>query len=285
MGSGKLEGKVALVTGASRGIGAGIAEHFVREGARVAIVARTHHEGEHRRAAGSVDTTLAALRALGGDAVGIVANAGEFAECERAVAQAREALGPIDVLVNNAAQTSFAPVAEFDPERWLRTFSVNLHAAFYMSRLVLPEMIERGSGWIVNISSSSARGPGRGPYEPGAKTGSVLYGVTKAALERFTQGLAAEVFEAGVCVTALSPSAMVPTEGTRIHAARLASDHPTEPMEMMERAAVLLASADPKTVTGRVCYSQQILAEHGWLPETEASGVGIDTPGSPFSQI
>lgn len=284
MGSGKLDGKVALVTGASRGIGAGIAKHFAREGARVAIVARTRHEGDHRRMEGSVDTTLAALQALGGDAVGIVANVGDFEECERAVAEVREALGPIDVLVNNAAQTSFAPIAEFKPERWLRTFSVNLHAAFYLSRLTLPEMIERGSGWIVNISSSSARGPGRGPYEPGAKTESVLYGVTKAALERFTQGLAAEVFEAGVCVTALSPSAMVPTEGTRIHAARLASDYPTESMEMMERAAVLLASADPKAVAGRVCYSQQILVEHGWLPKTQASGVGVDTPGSPYSQ-
>ena len=285
MGSGKLHGKVALVTGASRGIGAGIAKNFAREGARVAIVARTHHEGDHRRLEGSVDTTLAALQAFGGDAVGIAADAGDFAECERAVAEAREALGPIDVLVNNAAQTSFAPIAEFRPDRWLRTFSVNLHAAFYFSRLVLPEMIERASGWIVNISSSSARGPGRGPYEPGPKTESVLYGVTKAALERFTQGLAAEVFEAGVCVTALSPSAMVATEGTRLHAARLPSDYPTEPMEMMERAALLLASADPLRVSGRVCYSQQILVEYGWLAKDQASGVGIDSPGSPYSLI
>lgn len=283
---GCLDGKVALVTGASRGIGAGIAERFAAEGARVAVVARTHHEGDHRRSEGSVDTTLAKIQAAGGEALGVVADVSDFEACERAVAQTREAFGPVDVLVNNAAATSFAPIAEFEPGRWLRTCSVNLHAAFYMSRLVLPEMIERRAGAIVNISSGSARGPGRGPYEPGPRfQGSVLYGVTKAALERFTQGLAAEVYAANVCVTALSPSAMVPTAGTRFHADRLDENHPTESMEMMERAAVLLASAEARALSGRVCYSQQILAEQGWIDAGAASGFGVDLPGSPFSEI
>jgi NAD(P)-dependent dehydrogenase (short-subunit alcohol dehydrogenase family) len=283
---GQLDGRVALVTGASRGIGAGIAKRFAAEGARVVIVARTHHEGDHRRSEGSIDTTLAAIAAAGGEAIGVVANAGEFEECERAVCEARAAFGPVDVLVNNAALTTFAPIAEFKPERWLRTFSVNLHAAFYFSRLVLPEMLERGRGSIVNISSGAARGPGRGPYgESSPMTGGVLYGTTKAALERFTQGLAAEVFEAGICVTALSPSALVPTEGTRFHAERFDNSYPTEPMEMMERAALLLAGADPELLSGRVCYSQQILAEQGWIPKSEASGAGVDAPGSGFSEI
>ena len=154
-----------------------------------------------------------------------------------------------------------------------------------MSRLVLPEMIERKRGAIVNISSSAARGPGRGPYVEGTgPVGGVLYGATKAALERFSQGLAAEVFDANVCVTALSPGAMVPTEGTRFHADRLGG-YSTEPMEMMERAAVLLATADPQQLSGRVCYSQQILAEYGELGASEAVGFGVDTPGSPHSLI
>ena len=78
---------------------------------------------------------------------------------------------------------------------------------------------------------------------------------------------------------------MVLTEGTRFHAKRLGNDYPTEPIEMMERAAVLLASADPASVSGRVCYSQEILAEYGWLRRDQAKGTGVDHPGSPYSAL
>ena len=99
--------------------------------------------------------------------------------------------GPVDVLVNNAALTYFIPVKDFPTSRWLRSWEVNFHAPFILSKMALGQMIPRGSGSIVNISSAAAVGPGRGPYGNNAGiAGGTCYGAEKAALERFTQGLA-----------------------------------------------------------------------------------------------
>jgi len=279
----KLTGKVALVTGASRGIGKEIAKLFAAEGARVACTARTVEEGSHRLA-GSLDATLAEIADAGGEAVALAGDVSSFEECERVVAGARQALGPIDVLVNNAALTYFIPVAEFPPEKWLKSFAVNLHGPFYLSRLVLPEMIARKSGAIVNISSGAAIGPGRGPYKSSPLRGGTLYGAEKAALERFTQGLAAEVYGDGVSVTCVSPSQVVPTPGVMFHKLLDRPDAPhAEPVELMARAALLLATEPLAKVSGRVTYSQQILAEFGWIEK--GRGLGVDVRGSGYSEI
>lgn len=279
----RLEGKVAIVTGASRGIGKEIAKLFAAEGARVACTARTVEEGAHRLA-GSLDATLAEIADAGGEAIAIAGDVSSFPDCERIVCSAREALGPIDVLVNNAALTYFIPVAEFPVEKWLKSFAVNLHGPFFMSRLVLSEMIARGSGAIVNISSGAAIGPGRGPYKSAPMRGGTLYGAEKAALERFTQGLAAEVYGDGVSVTCVSPSQVVPTPGVMFHKLLDRPDAPhAEPVELMARAALLLATEPIEKVSGRVTYSQQILQEFGWIEK--GRGLGVDVRGSGYSQI
>ncbi|TML19786.1 MAG: SDR family oxidoreductase [Actinobacteria bacterium] len=162
--SDRLRGKVAIVTGASRGIGEAIARGLAAEGARVACVARTRNEGD-KRVAGSLQATVAAIETAGGEAVALVADLRDLDACALVVDEARSALGPIDVLINNAAWTWFAPVAEFPVEQWLRSFAINVHAPMVLSRAVLADMIPRRSGAIINISSGSARGPGRGPYE------------------------------------------------------------------------------------------------------------------------
>lgn len=280
---GKLSGKVAIVTGASRGIGKEIAKLFAAEGARVACTARTVEEGAHRLE-GSLNATLAEIADAGGEAIAIAGDVSSFAECERIVRGARERLGPIDVLVNNAALTYFIPVAEFPPEKWLKSFAVNVHGPFFMSRLVLEEMIARGSGAIVNISSGAAIGPGRGPYKSAPLRGGTLYGAEKAALERFTQGLAAEVFADGVSVTCVSPSLVVPTPGVMYHKLLDRPDAPhAEPVEWMARASLLLATEPIEKVSGRVTYSQQILQEFGWIEK--GRGLGVDVRGSGYSQI
>jgi citronellol/citronellal dehydrogenase len=283
---GKLDGKVVVVTGASRGIGADIAQLFAAEGGRIVCAARTLREGEHPLA-GSLETTVTAIRQARGEATAITANISEPDECEALIRAAREIYGPVDVLVNNAALTYYVPVKDFPTNRWLRSWAVNLHAPFILSKLALEDMIPRRRGSIVNISSGAAVGPGRGPYrDRPAIRGGTCYGAEKAALERLTQGLAEEVYEHGISVTAVSPSQVVPTPGTVHHRLVSSLDDPRgEPPVLMAKAALLLATAPLDAVTGRVTYSQQILKEFGWIDAAKGRGVDASRPGSGYSQI
>src|ERR1700683_4755771 len=241
----KLKGKVAIVTGASRGIGKAIADLFAKEGAKVVCSARTLKEGEHPLE-GSLETTVAGIKKAGGEAEAVICDVSSEADCEKLVAETHKLYGPVDVLVNNAALTYFIPVKDFPPKRWMRSFAVNLHGPFILSHLVLQDMVPRKSGAIVNISSGAAIGPGRGPYNKGEAflRGSVCYGAEKAALERFTQGLAEEVYEDGISVTCVSPSQVVATPGTVHHHLVTGPDDPTgEPVEWMAQSALILATA------------------------------------------
>ncbi len=280
---GKLDGKVVIVTGASRGIGAEIARLFGAEGGKVICAARTLKEGEHQYE-GSLETTVNGIRNAGGEATTVTVDISLPEDCERLVQSARDTYGPADVLINNAALTYFVPVKDYPLNRWMRSWAVNFHAPFLLTKLVLDDMTSRRSGSIVNISSSAAIGPGRGPYENNVYRGSTCYGAEKAALERFTQGVAAEVYEYGVSVSCFSPSQVVPTPGTVHHRLVSGLDDPRgEPTEIMARAALLLATEPVEKVSGRVTYSQQILKEFGWIDD--AHGVGVDVPGTGYSQI
>ena len=283
---GRLDDKVVIVTGASRGIGKDIALLFAAEGGKVICAARTVEEGSHPLE-GSLNTTIAEIRAAGGEATAAAANISLPEDCEALVQTARDTYGPVDVLVNNAALTYFIPVKDYALNRWMRSWAVNFHAPFILSQLVLEDMMPRGSGSIVNISSGAAIGPGRGPYtDVPPNSGGTCYGAEKAALERFTQGLAQEVYRFGISVTAVSPSQVVPTPGTVFHNLVSGIDDPRgEHPELMAKAALLLASEPLDDVTGRVTYSQQILKEYGWIDEAKGTGVPGGRPGSGYSQI
>ena len=283
---GRLDGRVAIITGASRGIGSEIARLFAAEGSSVICAARTLHEGDHQLE-GSLEKTVGEIREAGGEATSVAVNISLPEDCEQLVQTARDTYGTVDVLVNNAALTYYYPIKDFPVNRWMRSWAVNFHAPFLLSKLVLEDMVRRGSGSIINISSGSAVGPGRGPYsDTTADGGGACYGAEKAALERFTQGLAIEVYDNGISVTSLAPSQVVATPGTVFHNLVTGMDDPlSESPELMAKAALLLASEPLDLVTGRVTYSQQILMEFGWLTEGKGRGVDADRPGTGFSQI
>lgn len=264
---GMLDGKVAIVTGASRGIGAEIARRFGSEGAAVAVAARTTAPGSSPLA-GTIGETADQIRAAGGSAVAIPADLARPADRERLVAETVRQLGPPDILVNNAAVTYFARVEDFTPRRYELMFEVQVRASFHLATLVLDGMRERGSGWILNISSGAARHPAM-PPNAWAGRGGTVYGMCKAAIERFSTGLAAELYQDNIAVNALSPNKVVPTPGTIFHHLTTADDPEAEPVAVMAEAALLLCHGDPRSLTGRITYSSDLLAE-----------LGISVPGS-----
>jgi len=260
--NGRLKDRVALVTGASRGIGAAIATRLAMEGAKVAVSARTAEEGESRLP-GTLGETVSHIRDAGGEAILIKADLAQASERERLVAEAEAALGPIDILVNNAAITYFIPVADFPAKRFQLMMEVQVQAPFHLAQLVLPGMKARHRGWIVNISSGAAFHPQ--PPFVGVRGGTV-YGMCKAALERFTTGLASEVYEDNIAVNVVSPG-LVDTPGVAVHGLINAQTRDrVQPIKYIAEAVFQLTVADPKVMTGRIAHAAPFLKELGLEP-------------------
>ena len=261
---GLLEGRVAIVTGASRGIGAAIARRFAGEGASVAVTARTTEAGQSPYE-GTIHETVQSILDAGGEAVPIAANLARPEDRARLVAETERQLGPVDVLVNNGAVTWFGAVETFQEKHFRMMFEVQVRAPFELAQLVLPGMRAHSWGAIVNISSKGAIHPAGPPFAPGP--GTTVYGMVKAAVERFTTGLAAEVHADNVRVNALSPTSIVPTPGA-VHHNLLTPERQrlAESADVMASAALALVT-DPPALTGRIAYSQQLLWELGLGPK------------------
>ncbi|MBL7490050.1 SDR family NAD(P)-dependent oxidoreductase [Frankia sp. AgB1.9] len=270
---GDAEGRVALVTGASRGIGAAIAIRLAAEGAAVALTAQAVREGDPRDP-GSLTGVLARIADAGGTAIALAADlARPDGGREGLVAAVERRLGPLDILVNNAGMGGYMPFLDIADQRIDTVFEVNLRTPWELCRQALPGMRARRRGWIINIGSAAAEAPVGPPYGgtlPDLQ-GS-LYGSSKAALHRLTMSLAAEAYADGIAVNVLAPDAAVRTRDDWP-----SSDASPEPVETVAEAALALATCSPDELTGRVAYSLSLLVElgrpvHGLDGVTEFAG-------------
>ena len=243
----KLENQVAIVTGASRGIGKAIALRFAREGAAVVVAARS--ETPHERLPGTIHQTVEEIAAAGGRALAVRCDVRSESEVEGLAARTLEAFGSIDILVNNAAATYPASGLEIPLKRWEVILNVNLLGPLLCTRAVAPAMLDRRRGSILNISSGA--GDMQVPRHRG-RLPSLAYGVSKAALNRLTVGFALEFEERGISVNALMPATAVWTEGAEAFFGSDASGQDFVGPENMVEASLHLSCQTPQSLTGWV---------------------------------
>ena len=260
--NGVLAGKVAIVTGASRGIGEAVAKRYAMEGARVVVSARSVGPDDHYLP-GSINETVEMIRAAGGEATAVKADLALESDRHSLVTATEAAYGPVDILCNNAAVTWFMPVVDFTEKRFRTMMDVQVWAPFELAQLCLPSMLERGDGWILNVSSHAAIHPEA--QTPGGRGGTV-YGMCKAALERLTTGLAQETFGQGVAVNVISPG-LVATPGVVHHKLiNETNEDRVTPVEHMAEACLRLSHGDPEKITGRIDYADQVIEEFQLAP-------------------
>lgn len=245
----KLKDRVALITGGGTGIGAATARLFASEGAAVGITGRRE---------APLNEVAEEIGASGGRAIAVTGDVAVTADCQRMVDETVAAFGPIDVLVNNAGTATLMDADETTDELWDQTIATNLSGAFRMIRAVLPGMISRETGSIVNVSSILA--------QSGMKR-SAAYGASKAGLDQLTRILAVEYADRGIRVNAVAPAWVdTPmTESVQAHAAmyeRLKKKHPMgrfgAPDEVAQ-AVLFLASYQASFTTGSV-----LMVDGGW---------------------
>lgn len=258
----RFEGRRALVTGSSRGIGAAIAERLAAEGADVVLTARTLERHDHL--AGSLTETAARLEKYGTTVGMVVADLTDEADRAGIVAEAEAQLGgSVEILVNNAAAAIYQPLADFPLKRRRIIFEANVHAPLDLAQAVLPGMRAAGEGWIVNLSSGSARHWEGPPFDMGAQGSTLtIYGASKAALNRLTNGLGAELYGTGIRVNTVEPRAAVLSEGAAELVGRTLRPDQIESMEEMVEGAIALCDCG-EDVTGRVTVSLDLIADWG----------------------
>ena len=255
-GSRQLEGKVAIVTGASRGIGKAIALGFAVQGATVAAAARSVTQTK-KNLPGTIHETVAAILDQGGKALAVPCDVSDEASVNAMVEQVVDGFGRVDVLVNNAGVAFGQEVLDTPLKRWDVVLKVNLTGAFLCAKAVLPHMIRQGGGSIINISSLAANERDLGTVNTG-----VAYAAAKAGLDRLTWGLASEAGRHGVAVNALKPAKVVDSEGMRFWSSEDQRQGWTSPDKMVA-SAIFLARQNAGGVTGSVATDEEYMTWHG----------------------
>lgn len=255
-----LENKVAIVTGSSRGIGKAIALGLAQAGASVVIAARS--ETERETAPGTIYATAAAITALGGQALPIPCNVRDEQSIYAMTRQTLDAFGAIDILVNNAGIAAYRPFLESTLKEWDLVMDINLRATYIGCRAVAPLMVEQGGGSIINLSSHAAGNIFSSTLSADAADGVAMigqaYGVAKAAIERLTWGLSAELGPHNISVNCLKPLRPVLTEG--FQSQRPNADFSTwATPEAMVKAALFLADQDARGLSGAIITAEELV--------------------------
>ena len=259
--AGHYDGRVALVTGGSRGLGKAIASRLAAEGATVAIAARTMDPDP--KYVGSLNEIKKEIEDDGGRAVAIQVDLSEPEGRERMFDEVLRLVGPPDILVNNAAVTFLRPLDSFPERRARLMMEMHVMAPLHLTQMALPGMRERQRGWVLNVTSVAGDHIDGPPFTEFDRTaGFGLYGTCKAALNRLTLSLAAELYDDGIAVNAAAPTNPVATSGAGT--LDLAKTD-TEDISLITQTAFLLCSGDPKTLTGHIVQTQSFLREVGWL--------------------
>ena len=259
-----LQGKITIVTGGSRGIGKAMALGLAQAGASVVVAART---AEPRGTlSGTIHETVAEIETAGGRALAVACNVREEDSIRDMVNRALDEFGAVDVLVNNAGIGGYAPFLQMTLREWDLNMAINLRAPFIACQAVAPIMIERGGGSIINVSSHAATNIFSSTLGEDHEAGIALigqaYGASKAALERFTWGLAAELGPHNIAVNALKPLRPVATEGFRFQ--RPDADFSTwATPEDMAKATVYLAAQDARGLTGAIVTAEELVRRLG----------------------
>ena len=240
-----LDGKVAFVAGASRGIGATIAAALAAEGAAVAVAARSEEQG---KLPGTIGSVAAAITDSGGNALPVACDVTSEESVDHAVTTTVSEFGGIDILVANAGVLWLGPIETTPLKRWQLCLDVNLTGVFLVTKAVIPHVRARGGGSLIAVTTTGV-----------GMAGANAYWVSKAAAERLYLGLAQDLREDNIAVNCLSPSRVVLTEGWQ--AGGMGVDIPpdmVEPPEAMGLAAVRLAAQDASGVTGTVQRSEDL---------------------------
>lgn len=259
----KLEGKVAIVGGASRGIGKDVALALAAEGVKVAVVARSEIEPDPRLP-GTIHQTVSEIEAGGGQAIAIKADISSEEQVEEMVKRTLDAFGRVDVLFNNAAVLVPRGILDLPTKHIDLHNKVNIKGPILCVRAVLPTMIQQQQGWVINVSSRAAVFPGPGPYKDVAPSRAFMYAATKAALERLTQALAVEYQEQGISFNVLSPVGRIRTPGNVFGMTKPGeTPEPFEIAEAMGKGAVYICSQDPHTFTGHILFDEEMVRTYG----------------------
>jgi citronellol/citronellal dehydrogenase len=259
-----LSGKVALITGASRGIGRDVAVALAEAGADIVIASRSETVTDPRMP-GTIYTVAAEVEQRGRRALPVKVDVTRDEEIDHAVEQAMQTFGRIDVLINNAAIQIPGDTRTVQARHLDLIYRVDLRAPLMCIRAVLEPMARTG-GHIINVSSRAAVFPGPGPYAPdiAGRARQPFYAMVKAALERYSQALAMELQPDGISVTVLSPEGRIRTPGNKFF--ENSREHPDLNFEQavdMGKATVWICRQDPRGFTGQILFDRDVVRENG----------------------